>query len=273
MHACLAILFALTPAFPQHVIPDGVVYRGVQLLIQPDRIEVRYQLGLSEYTLRGELATRLGPYEGLPSDETEALNKYRGVMLPTIPGNLRLEIDGRPVVLRPLRSELIAQHHAQIECWYHVPFTVPSSPCRLVLRDDNFADVPGSHVLALKSRRDVDVLQSDAPALLVRAPLPPLESSDSTIPPPSSHRLEAFFCLAGPPALPAQATAMPSAKPLRPAETPTPSALTTASPRETNGTSQQPPLSTPRPRMMEFLAAVALVAILAGISALVRRRG
>lgn len=198
MMGWLAVTFSLTPLMLGHVIPDKVVYRGIQVVVKPEGIEVRYQLGLNEKTLRRELASRLGTDEGIPADDEEVLAKYRDVILPLLPTKLNVEIDRGALTLTPVRSDLIRQHHAQIECVYWGPFPARTTPSRLTLVDENFAGVPGVHILAVKGRGEIDLLQSDAPALLVRAPVNRMEASDTAIPPASSRRLEAYFCLSGP---------------------------------------------------------------------------
>lgn len=194
----LAVTFTLSPLMLGHVIPDHVVYRGIQVAVKPDGIEVRYQLGMNGKMLRRELASRLGPDKRIPADDEECLAQYRDVILPLLPHKLNLAIDREALTLTPVRAELIRRHQTQIECVYWGPFPARTTPSRLTLVDENFAGVPGVHILALKGLGPIDLLQSDVPVLLVRAPVNRGEASDTAIPSAASRRLEAYFCLSAP---------------------------------------------------------------------------
>lgn len=194
----IAVTLSLSPFLLGHVIPDKVVYRGIQVVIKPDGIEVRYQLGLNENTVRRELAGRLGPKAAFPADDKGVFATYRDVMLPLLPQKLNLEIDGQALSLPAVRADLLFQHHAQIECVYWGAFPARTTPSRLTLLDENFAETPGIQTIAVKGRGDIDLLQSAAPALLVRAPVDRSEATETAIPPAASRRLEAYFCLSAP---------------------------------------------------------------------------
>jgi hypothetical protein len=190
LHLPLGILISL---FGDPV-PDGLIHRGIQVVARPNGIDVRYQLGLSDSMVRDELQRMTTEGAQVPAGAAEALMQYRDVVNKKLPERMTARIDGNAVELKPLRADLIRQHHMQIECAYRIEFTVGDQPSRLELRDDNFPDMPGDHRIAMKARGQVRILQSNQGQLLTRDGPPSALGNAWTAPPKALRRLEAVFC-------------------------------------------------------------------------------
>jgi len=177
-----------------HPVPDDAIYRGIQVVVRPDRIEIRYQLGLNDLMVQRELAGLLRPGERCPTDPAEALRRYRELMFPALPEKMTVTIDGNNRDLQPQRADIVRQHHTQLEFIYEIPCKAPATPAKFVLVDDNYQGVPGYHLAALKSRGMVDVLEGNAGQLLSRMPRTPSLADEAVVPQDPMRRVEAFFC-------------------------------------------------------------------------------
>lgn len=177
-----------------HPVPDGAIYRGIQVVMRPDRIEIRYQLGLNDSMVQRELVRLLDPGEPCPTDSSEALLRYRDLMFPALPEKMAITIDGNETELQPQRADIVRQHHAQLEFIYEISHKAPATPAKFVLVDDNFQGVPGYHLAAVKSRGRVEVLDGNAEQLLNRMSRPSSLEDEAVVPQEPMRRVEAFFC-------------------------------------------------------------------------------
>jgi hypothetical protein len=183
---------------PSHPVPDGVVFRGVQVVVYSSRIEVRYHVGLHDNMVARELRARAGPDEPPPTDATEALSRYRDLMFLVVPQQIRVTLDDQPLPLEGDRADLVLQQHTQIEFVYHIPFTPQDTPVKFVLQDDNYPGVPGFHLAAIRSRGGVDVLPSGGRELASRLLLPTVSSDPASTYPEAQRRIEAYLGLSLP---------------------------------------------------------------------------
>ncbi len=157
---------ALLTAVIAHDLPPGVVERAVQVTVRSDAIEVQYQFGMNEQTLRA----RLLDAGHTPAEPLEALEQqYLEYAARVLPKQLELLLDGRPVEPSSITSQLIYQHHLQFELQFEVPWTPQQRETEFVLRDRNFPELPGHSRLAMRSRGAAQVISDVAP-ILVRAP-------------------------------------------------------------------------------------------------------
>ncbi len=176
-----------------HPIPEGVVFRGIQVVVWSQRIEVRYQLGLSDNMIRQELQSLLGADVPIPEDSGKALRVYRDAMFPRLPERLSVTIDHRPQEMRLRRADVIRQHHIQIELVYRIDFEVPAEPVYFLLVDDNFRGIPGYHLAAIRSRGLVDIPEANAVPVLSRLSRDPETEEDLRILSTPVRRIEAMM--------------------------------------------------------------------------------
>ncbi len=187
----LCLVF-VQPVF-SHPIPEGVIFRGIQVVVWAQRIEVRYQLGLSDNMIRQELRALLGEDVSIPEDSGKALRVYRDEMFPRLPDKLSVTIDQRPQELSLRRADVIRQHHIQIELVYRIDFEVPAEPVYFLLVDDNFRGTPGYHLAAIRSRGLVDIPEASAVPVLSRLSRDPETEEELRILSTPVRRIEAMM--------------------------------------------------------------------------------
>jgi hypothetical protein len=190
-------LSAIATLAPGHTVPDGVVFRAVQVVVRSSAIEVRYQLGLSDNMIQGELRALSQPGTEIPTDAAETIARYRDIIAPLLPKRIRVTIDGDPVTMRVHRADIVRQPHRQLELVYHIPFTPGTTPAKFVLWDDNFQGVPGYHFAAMRARGDAAVLPIGNDKPLVRLPSVPEPGEAVSVPLEPMRGLAAYVCLAG----------------------------------------------------------------------------
>lgn len=192
-----SLLIAASLIAPGHPVPDGVVYRGVQVVVRPDRIEIRYQLGLNDAMVRTELQNRFGIARASDSDATEDLLEFRNRMAAELPREMKITLDDQPCSLGLHRADVVMQQHAQLEFIYHLPTRATERPQRFLLEDDNYLGVPGFHLMAIKGRGKVDVLQTGSNGESMLARMQGALSEDGSIPAdaPPIRQIEAYFAL------------------------------------------------------------------------------
>ena len=210
MTEILVYLSAIATLAPGHTVPDGVIFRAVQVVVRSTAIEVRYQLGLSDNMIRGELRALSPPGAEIPTDAAETIARYRDIIAPLLPKRIRVTIDGDPVAMRVRRADIVRQPHRQLELVYHIPFTPRSAPAKFVFWDDNFQGVPGYHFAAMRARGDAAVLPIGGDKPLERLPSVPEPGEAVSAPLEPMRGLAAYVCIAGisPPPTNAPAPAM-----------------------------------------------------------------
>jgi hypothetical protein len=176
-----------------HPVPDGVVFRGIQVVVRSERIEIRYQVGLHDNMVQREWRERAGTEMDFPGEAVEALARYRDLMFSELPEKIAVAIDGQPKALVPQRADIVRQPHAQLEFVYVVPFQPGPNPSRFVFQDGNYEGVPGYHLVAIRSRGDVDVLAADSGELPGRLPTIPTPADNTPEYPEPTRRIEAYL--------------------------------------------------------------------------------
>jgi hypothetical protein len=191
----LVVVFWLSASLPAsaHPIPDGVIFRGVQVVVWSQRIEIRYQLGLSDNMIRDQLQGLLAAGTEIPDEPGQALRVYGDVMFPRLPEKISVTIDHQPQELTLRRADIIRQHHIQIELVYRIEFTVPAEPVYFLLIDDNFQGIPGYHLAGIRSRGLVEIPESNAVPVLSRLSRDPQTEEDVRILSTPVRRIEAMI--------------------------------------------------------------------------------
>ena len=184
-----------------HPVPDGLVFRGIQVVARSDRIEVRYQVGISDNMVGRELLKRQANRADVPTDAAEALGCYRDQMFLQLVQEIDVTMDGKPTELIPMRADIVRQQHAQLEFVYHIPYEPVAEPVKFVLLDENYPAVPGYHLAAIRGRGGVQVLPAGPGKLFDRLPNIPSPTDAATNPVPSVRKIEAYIRGAASPAV------------------------------------------------------------------------
>jgi hypothetical protein len=197
MAEVLVYLSAIATLASGHNTPDGVIFRAVQVVVRSNVIEIRYQLGLSDNMIRGELRAISEPGAAIPTDAAETIARYRDAITPLLPKRMRVTIDGSPVAMSVYRADIVRQPHRQLELVYHILFTAGTTPAKFVLWDDNFQGVPGYHFAAMRARGNAAVLPIGDDKPLDRLPSAPEPGEAMSVPLEPMRGLAAYVCLAG----------------------------------------------------------------------------
>jgi hypothetical protein len=170
MSSAAAICCSLITLLPGHVLPDGFVERGVEVLVFPDRAEVHYRLGLSDGQMREEL-TRASISEGIIPDLDAAWSRYRDLIAMKIVRGVVVRVDGEPRPLRLVSVEPWVTHHVSLQVIGCVDIEAGEKPMSIDVRDELplGPDVRGVTRLALRGRQEVEIVECTGPANLVRA--------------------------------------------------------------------------------------------------------
>ena len=194
--------------------PGWSDFCAVQVVVRSNVIEIRYQLGLSDNMIQGELRALSEPGAAIPTDAAEAIARYRDIIAPLLPKRMRVTIDGNPVAMSVHRADIVRQPHRQLELVYHIPFTPGTVPAKFVLWDDNFQGVPGYHFAAMRARGNAAVLPIGDDKPLDRLPSVPEPGEALSVPLEPMRGLAAYVCVAGvsppPTSVPAPALAAAS---------------------------------------------------------------
>jgi hypothetical protein len=197
MSGVMVTACCLSMIVPTHPLPDGQVERAVQVLVFPERIEMQYQVGLSDRQVLAEL-DRLGEANDAEDDPSAALLRYGQLVAERLPSRLTVRVDARvrPVALRDLRWD--ERHHVRFVVVCEASVSVVSRTVRIEVRDQTS---PGAAVIecrrmALRGRRGAIVTESTGETALVRVPRRPMVASrlDSRHP---SRRIVALCRLPG----------------------------------------------------------------------------
>jgi hypothetical protein len=173
------LLGALAGFAQAHGLPDGVIERGVQIDISPETVLVQYRIGLTPHTLHEEL-TRLGEADSgdAPDQNDDALyRRYARAIEPLLLKDLRLTVGESTLILNVMAVRTLSDHHARIEILLGASLPMRLEPGReyeLRFRDSHFPNT-GFLLVGVRGRDGVEVVDSDAPAVTIRAPRRDLE--------------------------------------------------------------------------------------------------
>jgi nickel/cobalt exporter len=156
----------LAAAWP-HDIPNQRIDRSIQVTIRPGRLEVDYEVSLTELTLTQDLRALIG---GLPgADRAEWLARYGQVTGPLNAKGILVSIDSRPADLTVKSYELAVEEHPRYTFHFEAP--IPAQG-RLSVRDTNYVSSEGTSRLAVRGREEIvltgDNLPSDVEQIEIR---------------------------------------------------------------------------------------------------------
>lgn len=168
MPSATAIAVAILTTVLGHPLEDDFFDRGIQVLVLPDAVLVRYELVVSDKTAQSQLRS-LMQEQPIPADRSAMFEQYRESLFPIIGRGLTLTVDGEKRELLPVKSEILGRHHTRLEFTYEAKFASEAAwKHTLELSDGNFPGKTGSRQIALKGREGVDVVESTAGIDLVR---------------------------------------------------------------------------------------------------------
>jgi ABC-type nickel/cobalt efflux system permease component RcnA len=143
----LAIACTGIPAAWSHDIPNERIDRSIQVSVLPGRLQVDYEVGLTELTLTQDLRRLIG---GLPgADRAEWLARYGQVTGPLNAKGILVAVDGRPLALGIRGCDLAVEEHPRYTFHFEVP--IPSEG-RLSVHDTNYVSSEGTSRLAVRGR-------------------------------------------------------------------------------------------------------------------------
>lgn len=163
----LAAMNAAVPPALSHDIPNQRVDRSIQVTVRPGRLDIAYEVSLSELTLTQDLRALTGSLPG--GDRPAWLALYGEVTGPLNAKGLAVAVDGRPVSLSGRGYRLVVEEHPRYTFQYEA--VIPDEG-RLRVRDLNFVSSEGTSRLGVRGRDGVtvtgDALPGDVEQIAIR---------------------------------------------------------------------------------------------------------
>jgi ABC-type nickel/cobalt efflux system permease component RcnA len=165
---------AAPPVASAHDIPNQRVDRSVQVTVAAGRLEIDYEVSLTELTLTQDLRALIGSRP--ETERSEWLALYGRVTGPLNAKGFLVTVDGAPRELAARGYDLVVEEHPRYT--FHLEAGIPMAG-RLSVRDRNFVSSEGTSRLAIRGRRGVVLDGYDGPAAVDRVPIRPVwELSD-----------------------------------------------------------------------------------------------
>ncbi len=158
-----------------HDIPNARVDRSTQVTLRPGRLEIDYEVSLSELTLTQDLRALVGTLPGGDRDAWFAL--YGRETGPLNAKGFLIEVDGAEIELAISGFKVFVEQHPRFV--FHFGADLPASG-RLKVKDVNFVSSEGTSRLAIRGREGVEVPSDGLPEDVERVPTRPVwDLSDS----------------------------------------------------------------------------------------------
>jgi ABC-type nickel/cobalt efflux system permease component RcnA len=152
-----------------HDIPNARVDRSIQVTLSPPKLEIDYEVSLSELTLVQDLRALIGT---LPAGEREAwFDRYGKETAPLNARGFLVNVDREPIELQSKGFSLAVEQHPRYT--FHFEAALPARG-KLVIRDTNFAASEGTSRLALRRGPGVLATGDDLPEDVERIPIRPV---------------------------------------------------------------------------------------------------
>ncbi len=163
-------ILAAFPAFVlAHDIPNARVDRAIQVDVHPGRIEIDYEVSLSELTLAQDLRNLIGSLPG--SDRQALFERYGQETGPLNAKGLWVFVDGREIALTETGFSLAVEEHPRFT--FHFEASLPPQGL-LKVQDTNYAGSEGTSRLALRSHSGVSIKGNDGPTNVQDVPVRPV---------------------------------------------------------------------------------------------------
>jgi ABC-type nickel/cobalt efflux system permease component RcnA len=158
-----------------HDIPNARVDRATQVTLRPGRIEVDYEVSLSELTLTQDLRSLVGTLPG--GDRDAWFDLYGRETGPLNAKGFLVDVDDESVALETAGFDVHVEQHPRFV--FHFAASIPPSG-HLKLKDINFVSSEGTSKLAVRGREGVEVPGDGVPEDIDRVPARPVwEMSDA----------------------------------------------------------------------------------------------
>jgi nickel/cobalt exporter len=170
--SCVLASFCTGPTLA-HDIPNARVDRSIQVTLEPEKIRVDYQVGLSELTLTQDLRQVIGELPG--SDRQGWFEEYGRVTGPLNAKGVLVTANGEEVELRSIGFDLAIQSHPLYT--FHFEARIPPRG-RIVVNDSNYLASEGTSRLALQPGIGVRVSGDDLPTDVTQITIRPIWQLD-----------------------------------------------------------------------------------------------
>src|SRR5262249_21673637 len=152
-----------------HDIPNQRVDRSIQVTLAPGRLEIDYEISLTELTLTQDLRSLVGPRPG--AERSEWLALYGEVTGSLNAKGFLISVDGLPVTLSSAGYRLVVEEHPRYT--FHLEAGLPPLG-RLAIRDPNFVSSEGTSRLAIRGRGGAVIEGDHGPADVEQVPIRPV---------------------------------------------------------------------------------------------------
>ena len=114
-----------------HDIPNQRVDRSIQVTLGPGRLEIDYEVSLSELTLTQDLRALTGTLPG--GDRSAWLALYAEVTGPLNAKGLAVTVDGQPVILSGQGYDLVVEEHPRYTFHFEAAIPRAGRACRFAI--------------------------------------------------------------------------------------------------------------------------------------------
>jgi len=166
--SCPAALALQRSAWP-HDIPNQRVDRSTQATVRPGKLEIDYEVSLTELTLTQDLRALIGSLPG--GERSEWLARYGQVTGPLNAKGFLVSCDGQTVALVVRDFNLVVEEHPRYT--FHLVGALPERG-RLSIQDTNYASSEGTSRLAVRARDGVEIDGDTLPENVDQIPIQPV---------------------------------------------------------------------------------------------------
>ena len=152
-----------------HDIPNQRVDRSTQATVRPGKIEIDYEVSLTELTLTQDLRALIGSLPG--GERSQWLARYGQVTGPLNAKGFLVSCEGQPVALAVRDFDLVVEEHPRYT--FHLVGALPERG-RLSIHDTNYASSEGTSRLAVRARDGVQIDGDTFPEDVDQIPIRPV---------------------------------------------------------------------------------------------------
>lgn len=167
----LGLWFCCDPetAARAHDIPNQRVDRSIQVTLRPNRLEIDYEVSLSELTLTQDLRYLIGSLPG--ADRREWFDRFGRETGPLNAKGYYVAVDRKPILLEFKSFDLVVEEHPRYT--FHLTSVLPDHG-RLEIYDTNYATSEGTSRLAIRARDGADFTGDTLPGDVSAIPARPV---------------------------------------------------------------------------------------------------
>lgn len=156
-------------AVQAHDIPNQRVDRSIQVTLRPGRLEIDYEVSLSELTLTQDLRYLVGSLPG--ADRREWFDRFGRETGPLNAKGYYVAVDRKPVLIEFKSFNLIVEEHPRYT--FHLAGVLPDHG-RLEIYDTNYATSEGTSRLAIRARDGAEFTGDTLPGEVSAIPARPV---------------------------------------------------------------------------------------------------